>query len=243
MNSPGHPKQAPTYRSVTYRQPVRILVLNAKGGSGKTTLATNLACQFARLGEVTTLIDQDPQGSATQWLAARAPALPLIHGIQSFHNPGAVTRSWRLRNVPLSTQRVVIDTQAALDPNELSDLTDFADILIIPVIPSAIDMRSFSTFLEQVQKSPAFRRQPKPIAVVANRIRRNTLSYRQLESFLSGSGAPLVASLRDTQFYVKAAEFGYGVVDFDRQHEKEPEEWEPLMRWLEDTIQSLRPAS
>lgn len=246
MNPPEQttvqPKETSSYRSFHYRQPVRILVANAKGGCGKTTIATNLACQFARQGLVTSLIDQDPQGSATQWLAARAPQLPLIHGVQAFHNPGATTRSWRLRNVPLATQRVVIDTQAAMDVNELSDLIEFVDIIIIPVVPSAIDIRSFDGFLRQLRKSPAYRRNPKPLAVVANRIRRNTLSYRQLEEFLSQFDVPLVASLRDTQFYVKAAECGFGVVDFDRQNDKEPEEWQPLMSWLNHTIQNLKAA-
>ena len=62
----------------------RIVVLNPKGGSGKTTLAINLAAFFATRGDKTLLIDRDPQGSATRWLRKRKAPQPLINGIATF---------------------------------------------------------------------------------------------------------------------------------------------------------------
>ena len=64
----------------------RIVVLNPKGGSGKTTLAINLAAYFALRGDNTLLIDRDPQGSATRWLRKRKTPQPAITGIATFEH-------------------------------------------------------------------------------------------------------------------------------------------------------------
>ena len=228
-------------RVVTYAKAMRVLVANAKGGCGKTTLATNLACQFAREGKTTTLIDHDPQASATDWLKLRSAKLPIINGIEAVrerHRTGS-TLSWRMR-IPPATERVVIDTPAGLHGNALSDLIAQSDIVIIPVIPSAIDMRAATEFIEELRKTQAYRQRACAIAVVANRVKRNTLSFTSLKSFLDDLHIPFVTALRDTQFYVKAGEHGFGVVDFDRQHPKEQEEWQPLMIWLNKTMQEIQ---
>jgi chromosome partitioning protein len=246
METMNHMSSGPTstVRTVSYPPAIKILVANAKGGCGKTTLTTNLACQFARIGETTMLIDHDPQGSATDWLALRSKRLPIIDGIAATrerHRAGS-TLSWRMRLTP-STQRVVIDTPAGLHGNELSDLVAQADIILIPVIPSAIDMRAVTEFIADLMKCQAYRQKAKPIAVVANRVKRNTLSFGALKKFLDKQHIPFIASLRDTQFYVRAGENGFGVVDFDRQHAKEQEEWRPLMRWLNTTISEITAAN
>ena len=144
--------------------------------------------------------------------------------------------------MPLSTQRVVIDTPAGLHGNELSDLIAHTDILLIPVIPSAIDIRAATEFIRDVLLSQSYRKQPKPIAVIANRVKRNTLVYGKLEVFLKSLGIPFIATLRDTQFYVRASEHGFGLIDFDRQHEKDLEEWIPLMKWLNSKIVEIKEA-
>ena len=59
----------------------RIVVLNPKGGSGKTTVAINLAAYYATQGLLPTLMDFDPQASSTRWLRKRQSQQPPIHGI------------------------------------------------------------------------------------------------------------------------------------------------------------------
>ena len=91
----------------------RVVVLNPKGGSGKTTLAVNTAGYFAYSGFQTVLMDCDPQGSSTRWLRKRKPNQPPIHGIATFEKDSRTTRSWQLR-IPDGTERIVVDTPAAI---------------------------------------------------------------------------------------------------------------------------------
>ena len=99
--------------------PRRIVVLNPKGGSGKTTIATNLAAYFACNGFSTVLIDEDPQGSSLRWLNKRPDECPLIYGVSMYNYPGKVTRTFATR-LPHRTQRIVVDTPAALTKTAFS---------------------------------------------------------------------------------------------------------------------------
>ena len=85
----------------------RIVVLNPKGGSGKTTIAINLASHFALRGEQTVLIDHDPQASAARWVKKRQESQAAIHLIAAFERDARVTRSFQLR-VPQGAGRVIV---------------------------------------------------------------------------------------------------------------------------------------
>ena len=238
MKNTTRPSQqfTPDTRVVGYTAPVRIMVANAKGGCGKSTLATNIASYFANEECKTAIVDYDPQGSSIDWLKVRGEHLPAIQGIEAYkkHQANYSTRTWALRVEP-HTQRVVIDTPAGLCGNELSDLIQQSDIIVIPVIPSAIDIRAATRFISDVLLSLSFRMKPKPITVVANRVRKNTLIYSKLERFLSSLNIPFITSLRDTQQYVRASEHGLGVVDLHQRDQKEKNEWQPLVQWLNST--------
>ena len=62
----------------------KIVILNPKGGCGKSTLATNLAACYAQRGMATAIMDFDPQGSTTAWLNRRPADLPTIHGVAAY---------------------------------------------------------------------------------------------------------------------------------------------------------------
>ena len=79
------------------RDLLKIVVLNPKGGSGKTTLCTNLASCFALMEGDPALMDCDPQGSSMRWLDKRSPERPAIHGIAAHNFNSHKTRSWQLR--------------------------------------------------------------------------------------------------------------------------------------------------
>lgn len=211
----------------------RVLILNAKGGCGKTTIATNLACQFASENQQTVLVDYDPQASSTCWLEARPSHLPLIHCISAYQNKGQVTRTWQL-HVPQGTTRVIVDTPARLDTITASKLIKEADTILIPVLASAIDIRAATQFLEGLMKDAEFRRLNRRIAVLGNRVRKNTKAYVKLQAFLEKLDIPFITSLRDTQNYVRAAEEGLGVQELSlKSAQKDSIQWHSLVRWIE----------
>lgn len=210
----------------------RIIVVNAKGGCGKTTIATNLASLYARRGLSTALFDYDPQGSSMCWLEARPPQAPAIHGVAAYaRTPGGLTRAWQLR-IPPGTQRLIVDTPASLDRPQLLEQLRGADAILIPIAASAIDTRAAAGFLrELVTANKSIRAR---LAIVANRIRDTGAGLTALEQLLDTVEVPVAARLRDNPDYVQAAEQGLGIgelVSDATLNELHP--WQRLLDWLE----------
>jgi chromosome partitioning protein len=210
----------------------RIVVLNPKGGSGKTTIAINLASYLAACGHTPVLMDYDPQGSSLRWVKKRKPAQPPVHVIAAFEKDTRTTRSFQLR-VPAEATHVIVDTPAALDSRLLPEMTRDADKVIVPVLPSDIDIHTCSRCIRDLLLVAKIRREDDRLGVIANRIRRNTLTYQALIRFLHTLGIPIVATIRDSQNYVRAAELGVGVHEMKSYvaHE-DVEQWLPLVEWL-----------
>jgi chromosome partitioning protein len=210
----------------------RIVVLNPKGGSGKTTLAINLASYYAARQQKPVLMDFDPQGSSVRWVKKRQQAQPPIHVIAAYSNDARTTRAFQMR-LPPGTTHVIVDTPAALDSPRLPDITRDADKIIVPVLPSDIDIHACSRCIRDLLLVAKIRRQDDRLGVVANRIRRNTLTYQSLIRFLQTLGIPIITTIRDSQNYVRAAELGIGVHEMKSYIAREDvEQWEPLIEWL-----------
>src|SRR5271169_1351952 len=210
----------------------RILVLNPKGGSGKTTIATNLASYFASQGDRPLLSDDDPQGSSTRWLKKRGPEQAYIHGVAAFERNSRMTRAWQMR-IPPDAAHVVVDTPAAVPAQEMADMTKNADAIIVPVLPSDIDIHACSKCIADLLLIAKVRRDEYRIGVVANRVKRNTVIYQSLMRFLETLRIPVIATLRDSQNYVRAAELGLGIHEMKRYVvEQDLEDWQPMLAWL-----------
>jgi chromosome partitioning protein len=202
-----------------------IMVLNAKGGSGKSTVATNLASYYASIGQKVMLVDYDPQHSSLDWLKERPT------GRQSITAVDGSAGSFR---TPRNIDYVIYDTPAAVRGKELTAMLRKAESIIVPVLPSPIDMRAATDFIQQVLANGRVSRKEVRLALVANRCRENTNVYHQLETFLSKiRKVPFISVLRETQNYNRAAERGLGIFELPPyQISRDLEQWDPIINWL-----------
>ena len=213
----------------------RIIVINTKGGCGKTTIATNLASYYASNGFVTALMDYDPQGSSTRWLKLRPQDKQAIHGINAHKRQSLqATRAWQMR-APAETERLIIDAPAGVIGEALHSFVQQVDTIIIPVLPSPIDIHSATAFIKDLLLIGKVRNLGVRVGVIANRTRKNTLVYQSLERFLVSLNLPFITTLRDTQHYVHAFERGIGIQEmWDSRVEQDKLTWSPVINWLED---------
>lgn len=220
LNVPGHPDLK------------KIVVLNPKGGSGKSTLATNIAGLLAARNQAVALMDCDPQGSSMRWLRKRDAARPRVHGIAAYEHDNTLTRSFQLR-VPSEIRYLVADTPAALPVHELVQFTRGAHAILVPVLPSDIDIHAATELVSGLLLVAKVSRRMGRLGVVANRVRENTVSYRRLQRFLDRLSIATVCQLRDSQNYVHAAEHGICVHEMQPSRvSRDVEQWGSLIDWL-----------
>ena len=201
-----------------------ILVLNPKGGCGKTTLAVNIASFYANQAKSVVLADFDPQGSSMEWLQVRQDKYPQIVGIPAWKQ--------ELR-LPKAVDYLVIDAPAAVRGRDVSGLIQRTQSVVMPVLPSPIDIRAAAHFIHDILLNGRVSRNKTRLAVVANRVRENTLVYQKLQHFLKRLDIPFIATLRDTQNYIRAADQGIGIFEMaPSMVYQDLEQWKSLTRWL-----------
>ena len=212
-----------------------ILLLNPKGGSGKSTLAMNIAGYFAAHGKKVALADCDQQASCTDWLAARAEAgsaPPIQQAEISGDKP-------RLRETP---DMLIIDTPAAAHGAQLAKYMKLAQTMLIPIMPSPVDMRAAERFIAELYDLRKLVGKKITLATVANRVREDTIVAARLEHYLqtitlpNGKKLPFLTVLRSSQNYIKAAAQGLSIFEFSPyQTIYDREQWQPLLRWLKSS--------
>lgn len=208
-----------------------ILVLNPKGGCGKSTLAMNIAGWFAsERGAKVALADCDPQGSSKDWLAARPAHRAPIY---------TATVTANKTSTPRGTEVLVIDSPAASHGARLAGLMKHARTVIIPLMPSALDTRAAERFLAELIDLRKVSQKKVKLATVANRVREDTLAAAKLEDYLdhlrlpNGTKLKYLAFLRASQNYVHAAEQGLTIFELPPSRTYyDREQWQPLLKWL-----------
>ena len=203
-----------------------ILIFKSRGGCGKSTIATNLAGYYAAEGYATVLADYDPQGSALSWLDERPETAAPITGLAAYDEG--------LLRLPRNADFVIMDAPARSHGTELTELVRHAETILVPVLPSPIDIKSAAEFITELLSRGKVATRHTKVGLVANRIKENTLIFDELEECLEKLRVPYLAALREAQNYIRAYQRGLGI------HELPPylawpdwEQWEPIIEWLD----------
>ena len=203
-----------------------ILVANPKGGSGKTTIATNLAGYFAVQGHKVMLSDLDRQQSATYWLDRRPANYPAIIG------QTAKAKSASKADI------IISDSPGGFRDEKLSDAVKLADCIIVPVQPSAFDIGATQDFLDLLNAEKAIRKNKTFIALVGMRVNYRTHAAVKLAEYMDQTNLPVLTYLRNAQVYVTAAEQGSSLFDMRPSLvAQDVEQWQPILDWILETTE------
>lgn len=204
-----------------------ILVANPKGGSGKTTLAINLAGYLAASGQRVAILDLDRQKSATQWLASRDTRLPKIELLTQKQGEAS---GW-----------LVIDSPAALHGKNLEYALKLAHQVIVPIAPSLFDIRASQDFLAALQAEKAVRKGRAFVGLVGMRVDTRTRAGVTLETLMTQQDLPVLAYLRNAQNYVNAAFEGKSIFDLPpHMAERDVEQWQGILGWLDTEVRPTK---
>lgn len=202
-----------------------VAVMNAKGGCGKTTIATHLAALFALQGRRVALADLDRQRSSRMWLKRRPESAPPI--TQARVKKGEIV-------TPEGTTRLVVDGAAAMERAESKWVIARAEIILVPVLPSAYDQTASTRMLESIASIKRVRKGKRKILFIANRYRARTRAARELDAYLEKQQWPVIARLRDSQLYAQAADTGLSVFELRERRAREyAAEWQDIADFLE----------
>lgn len=194
-----------------------ILVANSKGGSGKTTLATNLAGYLATISKKVVLADLDRQQSSTQWLNRRPANVPSI----------------QVQNDDFKPEWMVTDSPAGLRDEKLAEAVKNADCIIVPIQPSAFDIGAASDFLKVLIEEKSVRKNKTFVALVGSRVNSRTNAAVGLAEFMDQTGFPVLAYLRNSQVYTTAAEQGLSIFDMRPSIvAQDIDQWSVLLDWV-----------
>ncbi len=199
-----------------------VLIANPKGGSGKTTVATNLAGYFATRGRRVLLSDLDRQQSAMEWLRRRPYRLPLIRPSDEKKGRQDKSAEW-----------LIVDSPAGLRGDKMTEAIKAADWVIVPVQPSAFDIGATRDFLEALREEKAIRKQKTFVALAGIRVDARTRTAANLQAFMESTGLPILTYLREAQVYRLAAEQGASLFDIRPSLvARDLQQWSPLLHWL-----------
>lgn len=189
-----------------------IAVGNLKGGTGKSTIAVNLACALAEAGHRTLLLDADSQGTTSCWhekgqLPVKLAKLPL--------NIGQDTSGWVAEVLSLKARadRLIVDLPPQMGAGLASALL-IADLFLVPVTPSGIDLSATGYALDVLQRVRMVRGPAKPACMlVPSRVDRRTAIGRGIQTSLARFGLTIGPPIRQRSVHVQAFDTGRWIGD------------------------------
>lgn len=202
-----------------------VMVMNPKGGCGKSTIATNVAGHFATEGVKVALADYDPQRSSLDWLEMRPADLPAITPVDAVKDG--------LRGVPRDTEVLVIDAPARTHGSEMNELVRRAETILVPVMPSPIDMKACANFMTELLELGKVQREQARLGLIANRVRENTLMFDELDTYLGKLKVPYLSALRQSTNYLRAFQRGMSIFELPEYLARPDwDQWAPITKWL-----------
>jgi chromosome partitioning protein len=213
-----------------------IAVINRKGGSGKSTVATHLAAHFAREGASVMLGDVDRQQSSRAWLKRRtrheASVVPQIQGW--------VVDKVSVARPPGGTTHLILDTPGGLTGFDLAKLVMWCDAVLIPVCDSAFDRESAAACHAELQALPRVSGGRCQVGVLGMRIDSRTRGDETMQAWAAERGMHWLGALRAAQVYVQSAERGLTVFDLPAaKASADLEQWQPVLAWLHEVMAAV----
>jgi len=183
-----------------------ITVAQQKGGSGKTTIAVNLAVALRRRGHSVALLDTDPQGSMGRWFLERLERLGEDEGLE-FGTSSAWGASYESEKLKKRFDFVIIDTPPKID-SDLRPALRVADLVLVPVAASHVDLWATEGVLDLA------RREKCDTLIILNRTKPNTRLAIEVAGRATELGAEVAtAQLANRVIYAETLGMGLAASD------------------------------
>lgn len=203
-----------------------IAVINRKGGSGKSTMATHIAAWLAHQGSSVMLGDVDKQQSARTWLKRRPASLP--------HIVSWAVDQRNVLKVPAGVTHAVLDTPGGMHGLDLARIVMSADVIVMPVCNSLFDRESAASCYAELMTLPRVTSGRCRIGVVGMRLDTSTPhSENSLRAWAKDLGVPFLGGLRQNDLYIKNLDLGQTLFDLSGDaHRFDLAQWESILDWL-----------
>jgi len=205
-----------------------LAIINAKGGSGKSTVATTISAYAAKSGIKLMIGDLDPQQSIKTWLRLRPSIFPVISS--------CLLDSGRVFRTPLGFTHAILDTPSGLSGHHLARVVMASHLVIVPVATSVFDRDAAEECIKNIRRLPRVVSGLCVVAILGIRIRKGSLEEETTRAWAASLGVKFLGVVRYSQLYITLVDSGSSVFDDPGADAAGlREDWAPVIDWLGET--------